>query len=73
MEGKYDWVLWSGKDRYQCVQIGGLFRTVPCGKPHANGIDRNNNLCQVRAAYIPEPKGGCKVGKKAQEMDSRGL
>lgn len=43
VEGKYDWVLWSGKDRYQCVQIAGLFRNVPCDKPHANCIGRNNN------------------------------
>ncbi len=43
MTGKYDWVLWSGDFRDQCVQIGGLIRNIPCDKAHANCIDSNHN------------------------------
>lgn len=42
--GKYDWTIWSGEDRDQCVQIHGLFRDVVVyDKDHSNVIDRNGN------------------------------
>lgn len=64
MEGKYDWVLWSGNDRDQCVQIGGLFRTVPCDKPHANGIDRNNNYVRFEQLTFQSRKAAVRWVRK---------
>lgn len=64
MEGKYDWVLWSGNDRDQCVQIAGLFRNVPCDKPHANGIDRNNNYVRFEQLTFQSRKAAVRWVRK---------
>lgn len=42
-EGKYDWVLWSGVNRDQCVQIAGLFRTMPKYK-FIEAMEENNEF-----------------------------
>ena len=41
--GKYDWTIWSGTERDQCVQISGLFRYVVCDSDHSDTIDYNGN------------------------------
>lgn len=37
--GKYDWTIWSGTERDQCVQIAGLFRYVACDSAHSDTMD----------------------------------
>lgn len=37
--GKYDWTIWSGTERDQCVQIAGLFRNAVCDGAHSDCVD----------------------------------
>lgn len=64
MEGKYDWVLWSGSDRDQCVQIAGLFRGVPCDKAHANVIDSENNYLRHEQLTFQSRKAAARWVRK---------
>lgn len=64
MEGRHDWVLWSGVDRDQCVQIAGLFRSVPTDKAHANCIDSENHYRRLEQLTFQSRKAAARWVRK---------
>lgn len=67
IEGKYDWVLWSGVYRDECVQIAGLIRKIICDEAHANCIDSNHNYLRHEQLTFQSRKAAARWIRKHKE------
>lgn len=66
--GKYDWVLWSGEEKDQCVQIGGLFRNTYADRKHSNCVDYDNRYFRSEQLTFQSRKAAVRWVRKHKDF-----
>lgn len=66
--GKYDWTIWSGEEKDQCVQIGGLFRNTYTDRKHSDCVDYDNRYFRREQLTFQSRKAAARWVRKHKDF-----